>query len=192
MAAAETIVCPSLREGFGLPCWEAAVLERPLVARRLGQTRRTLEEAGVDLSGGYDALLVPEDSFAAGAEAARTADGRIRLAALLPAEFRDMPGEVGRWRAGTPVDFGSLSAQAQSEVLAGPPDPVRRLNPWLAGAGRVPRRPDAGLMAPRRWAERFFRRPGANHAGGPDVAARREAGIREKVRAWLSQPLLWP
>lgn len=192
MAAAGTIVCPSLREGFGLPCWEAAVLERPLVARRLGQTRRTLEEAGVDLSGGYDALLVPEDSFAAGAEAARTADGRIRLAALLPAEFRDMPGEVGRWRAGTPVDFGSLSAQAQSEVLAGPPDPVRRLNPWLAGAGRVPRRPDAGLIAPRRWAERFFRRPGANHTGGPDEAARREAGIREKVRAWLSQPLLWP
>jgi hypothetical protein len=142
------------------------VLERPLVARRLRQTLRTLEDAGVDLSGGYDALLVPADSFAADAEAVRTADGRIRLAALLPSEFRDMIGEVGRPGQGTAVDFGSLSAQAQSEVLAGPPDPVRRLNPWLAGAVRVPWRPDAGLMAPRRWAE--------------------------KVRGWLSQPLLWP
>lgn len=192
MAAAETIVCPSLREGFGLPCWEAAVLGRPLMARRLGQTHRTLEEAGVDLSGGYDALMVPADSFGVGAEAARTADGRIRLAGLLPSEFRDMPDEVGRWRAGTPVDFGSLSALAQSEVLAGPLDPLRRLNPWLAGAGGVPRRPDPGLVAPRRWAERFFRRPGANDAGGPAEAAVWESGIREKVRGWLTQPLLWP
>lgn len=192
MAAAETIVSPSLREGFGLPCWEAAVLGRPLVARRLDQTRRTLENAGVDLSGGYDALLVPLDSFGAAAEAARTAEARIRLAALLPPEFRDLPGAVGPWKAGTPVDFGSLSALAQSEVLAGPSDPVRRLNPWLAVAGRVPRRPDPGLMAPRRWAERFFRRAGANDAVGPAEAALWESGIREKVRGWLSQPLLWP
>lgn len=192
MAAAGTIVCPSLREGFGLPCWEAAVLERPLVARRLRQTLRTLEDAGVDLSGGYDALLVPADSFAADAEAVRTADGRIRLAALLPSEFRDMTGEVGRPGQGTAVDFGSLSAQAQSEVLAGPPDPVRRLNPWLAGAVRVPWRPDAGLMAPRRWAERFFGRLGTKDPGGMPEAAQREAAIREKVRGWLSQPLLWP
>lgn len=192
MAAAARIVCPSLREGFGLPCWEAAVLGRPLVARRLGQTQRTLEEAGVDLSGGYDALLVPADSFGAAAEAARTADGRIRLAGLLPPEFHDLPGEVGLWRAGTPVDFGSLSAQAQSEALAGPLDPVRRLNPWLAGAGSLPRRPDPGLVAPRRWAERFFRRPGANDVAELAEAARWESGIRAKVRGWLTQPLLWP
>jgi len=192
MAAAGTIVCPSLREGFGLPCWEAAVLERPLVARRLGQTRQTLEESGVDLSGGYDALLVPADCFAAGDEAARAAEGRIRLAAILPCELRDMPGEMGPSRAESPVDFGSLSPQAQSEVLAGPLDPVRRLNPWLAGARRVPRRPDPGLVAPRRWAERFFRRPGMQDWGGPPELAAPVAGIREKVRNWLNQPLLWP
>jgi hypothetical protein len=193
MAAAARIVCTSLREGFGLPCWEAAVLSRPLVVRRLAQTRRTLAEAGVDLSGGYDALFVPVDSFDAGAEQERTAEGRGQLVRLLPAGFRDLLERSGK---AVPVacDFGSLSAMAQQEVLAGPLEPVRQCNRWLAALSgiRTGPVPDVALAAPRRWAGRFFARPVRFPAGGPGEMSPLEAGIRQKVQAWLSQPLLWP
>ena len=192
MASASAVVTASLREGFGLTWWEAAVLRRPLFARRLGMTAETLAAAGLGTVTGWDEVRVSEAAFDAAAERRRAADGEAAARLLLPPALRAVPGDV-RESGGT-VDFATLTAAGQHEVLAAAPGADGRLNPWLASCGRpwpLPDKPAAEPVAS--WAARIAA-AACGLSGKPVVWG--EAALVEafspKVAHWLRHPLLWP
>jgi hypothetical protein len=194
MGAAEAVVMSSLREGFGLPWWEAAVLRRPLLARRLAGTRETLEMAGLEASAVWDAVMVPRGAFDAGAEDVRVGERRERLVGMLPVDLRGVVRETPREMADE-VDFGELSFEAQREVVDSGLVLEERRNLWLGevrGGMRVAAEVDEVRAGPERWAARFCGMGpdagGARGYGGERLAASLGAVVRE----WLRHPLLWP
>jgi hypothetical protein len=198
MGAAEAVVMSSLREGFGLPWWEAAVLRRPLLARRLAGTRETLEMAGLEASAVWDAVMVPRGAFDAGAEDVRVGERRERLVGMLPGELREIVSGVIERSAeevGRLVDFGALSFEAQREVVDSGVGLEERWNSWLGdvrGGLRVPAEVDEVRAGPERWATQFCGMGpdggGARGCGGERLAA----SLGGVVREWLRHPLLWP
>ena len=193
MAGAEAVVTASLREGFGLTWWEAAVLGRPLFARRLGMTAETLTSAGLGTATGWDEARVPVEAFDVDAERRRAAEGEAAARRLLPPALRAVPREAGA--GGGAVDFGTLTAAGQHEVLTAAPAADVRLNPWLASCRRpwpVSDKPAAESVTA--WAARVA---GALRGGcevsGCDLGDEALAALfSPRVAHWLRHPLLWP
>jgi hypothetical protein len=194
MGAAEAVVMSSLREGFGLPWWEAAVLRRPLLARRLAGTRETLEMAGLGASAVWDAVMVSRETFDAGAEEERVGERRERVLGMLPGELRGVVREPAREMADE-VDFGALSFEAQREVVDTGVALEERWNSWLGdvrGGMRIPAEVDVVEAGPERWAARFCGM-GPDGGGMRGCAGERlAASLGGVVREWLRHPLLWP
>ncbi|MES2707423.1 MAG: hypothetical protein V4726_12570 [Verrucomicrobiota bacterium] len=207
MAAADTIVMTSLQEGFGLPWLEAAVLENPVISRRLPDAVENLGALGCRLSGTYDALPVPDGLFNPAAETARLQLRWARALSFLPDEFQ---GETGAGppkhesRGGTvrgapapsfsgsvPPDFGQLTLEGQLEVLAGnaadfplPPGVQAQVPYWPCGSRRD------------FWAERFlspdFPEPLSVSAISSASWKSQSAEVRHRFHYWRRHPLLWP
>lgn len=193
LAAADAVVVTSLREGFGLPYYEAA--GRPLAARIPSGLEETLRATGFDFRNGWRELRVPRGAFDAESEAGRTAAGRHRLLEILPEPLHDM---VEQWRpaqAATP-DFGTLGLTAQLEVLRQPVVARREdwlmLNPGLrASLSPQPAASNPGSF--REWAAAILnaaRKPAETVLKGswPGQARKFLAPLLED---WLRHPLLW-
>lgn len=193
LSAADAVTVTSLREGFGLPYYEAA--GRPLAARIPAGMEETLRATGFDFQNGWREMLVPRGAFDAGAEAARMEAGRRRLQELLP---RALQGLAEQWsRAGRDApDFGTLSLTAQLEVLRQPQAAVRdacfALNPGL----RIPLSPQP--PASKTWTAQAWAAALLSGARKPASAGHRDslpAGalpfLAPLLYHWLRHPLLW-
>jgi hypothetical protein len=195
MGAAEAVVMSSLREGFGLPWWEAAVLRRPLLARRLAGTRETLEAVGLGASAAWDAVMVSRETFDAGAEEERVGERRERVLGMLPGELRGVVRGCAEESGGL-VDFGALSFEAQREVVDCGVGLEERWNSWLGkvrGGMRVPAELDEVRAGPEAWAARFCGMgPDGGGLRGGCGGERLGAALGVVVREWLRHPLLWP
>ena len=195
MGAAEAVVMSSLREGFGLPWWEAAVLRRPLLARRLAGTRETLEAVGLGASAAWDAVMVSRETFDAGAEEERVGERRERVLGMLPGELRGVVRGCAEESGGL-VDFGALSFEAQREVVDCGVGLEERWNSWLGkvrGGMRVPAEVDEVRAGPEAWAARFCGMgPDGGGLRGGCGGERLGAALGVVVREWLRHPLLWP
>ena len=190
MMAANAIVMPSLQEGFGLPYLEAAALQKPLLARVPPHATENLAALGCTVTGAYNTLPVPADSFNSAAESTRCL---AQWNSLLPS----LPRELQRPRDAFPpakcVDFGTLTLAAQMEVLKAKPShpfpiPQPEIPNWSNG-----RRTD-------HWADRFFLESSPD-TGHPAIN-KDETGLRspdksllpEVIRRfhyWQQHPLLW-
>lgn len=195
-AAADAVVITSLKEGFGLPYSEAALARRPCFARVPSGLEETLRHLHMPLSGRWAVLPVPREWFDGVREEARTARLRESLPALLPPELQHAaltlpdPDKTGG------VDFGTLTLEAQLEVLSA----ASADSPLFPAALRQhtpapPPRPDfAAKWFPEPWAGRFLdwikmepARP--QPADWPRSAPRDLAPL---LHHWLTHPLLWP
>jgi glycosyltransferase involved in cell wall biosynthesis len=140
LAASEVVMLTSLQEGFGLPYIEAAVAERPLIARRLPNIAPDLHAWGLRFPHAYDEVLVDASLFEWKAEAARQRALHRAWREQLPAGLRRVAGQpplLADGAAAHPVPFSRLTLSAQLEVLANPPAVsfarCLPLNPWLLG-----------------------------------------------------------
>jgi hypothetical protein len=185
MAAADTVIITSLREGFGLPYCEAALLRRPCRARIPHGLESTLHQLGVPFAEQWHTLPVPPHYYNQARETAHFAAGHEKLRALLPEELH----ETTRTPLPPPeeMDFGRLSLAGQLEALS-----TRIANP---GGHRV-RLPASAApfnyaWTPEVWARDLLRAemPGSPHTDWPQQAP---AVIAPLLRHWLEHPLLWP
>jgi glycosyltransferase involved in cell wall biosynthesis len=161
LAAADAAVVTSLREGFGLPLYEAAAAGRPLFARIPSSLEETLEATGLVIPNGWRELMVPAEFFDQELEIARRDAVEKRFIDFLPAELRATVPATGN-RAQDWADFGALTLPAQLEVLAQPFASVRRAlrarHPELESrAGPQP--PPASSWTPAMWAAQFLCHP---------------------------------
>ncbi len=166
IGGADAVLLTSLQEGFGLPYVEAAVAERPLVARSLPNVLPDLVSLGLRVPVTYDEIRVPCDLF----DAHREREHQRRLweawKRTLPGEVRSLAGEPF-FAAGTHdlVPFSRLTMTAHLEILGRSPDDLAAAlapaNPELAawcGSGL----PSAGFdgqaasaLSPGRFADHF-------------------------------------
>jgi hypothetical protein len=189
MAACTHVVVTSLREGFGLVYFEAALAGRPLAARLIPGTREMLAEAGVPYSHGWTHLAVPPESYDGAAEAARRGAQLTPLQRLLPAELHGALHAAPRLAN----DFGKLSLAAQLEVLAQPTATLRAAAFPFPAQSFSPRRSRLSVLTPQAWAARLLesaRGPAPAPAAG--WADRTAEAILPRVASWLETPLLWP
>ena len=193
LSAADAVTVTSLREGFGLPYYEAA--GRPLAARIPSELEETFRATGFVFQNGWRELRVPHGAFDAGAEAARTETGRRQLLKLLP---RALQGLAEQWRphGQDAPDFGTLSLTAQLEVLSQPVTALRdacfALNPCLR-IPLSPQPPASKTWSPQVWAAALFsaaRQPAS--AGTKDsFLAGAPQFLAPLLHHWLRHPLLW-
>jgi glycosyltransferase involved in cell wall biosynthesis len=119
IASAEALVTTSLAEGFGLAFLEPWLAGRPVLGRNLPEITRDFVEAGVDLTGLYDRLMVP--LALVGYDALRQAYAAA-IATMLRA-YAQPPAAEALDRAlaaavtGDAVDFGKLDARMQARVI---------------------------------------------------------------------------
>ena len=190
LTAAHAIVMPSLQEGFGLPYLEAAALGKPLLARALPEVSANLAALGCTLTTPYQSLPVPVGSFDAAGESIRLAARWDLVRPQLPPELR-MDREVMPWSEGR--DFGSLTLEAQLEVLQSRPDlpapvPQPQVPCWPAGSRG------------EGWADRFFQDASIADfplidKGGQGARSAPTSLLPEVMRRfhyWQDHPLLWP
>lgn len=188
IAAADAVVVTSLREGFGLPYYEAAGC--PLAARIPAGLEETLAATGLRFCHGWNEWCVPRDLFDAAREEQRVASGRAALGDFLPDALRAvLDGQAEE--SGAEVDFGKLTLAAQLEVL-GHADAVLRRQCAEANLAPLEVQPAAvANLSPGEWA-RAFLEAGARP---PARTARRSPVVppwAELLREWLRYPLLWP
>ncbi len=190
LMAADTIVMPSLQEGFGLPYLEAAYFGKPLLARTLMDVIANFAALGCSLPATYDQLPVAPGSFDAARECTRMEE---RWAQLRPGLPKELTMNLEALQPAGPVDFGCLSLEAQLEVL--------QSNAGCSNSlpePQVPRWPEA--CRTDGWADRFFQMPPqavkrAVDRGGQDVRSPQGSLLPEVVRrfhGWCRHPLLWP
>ena len=189
MVAADAVIMPSLQEGFGLPYLEAAAFGKPLLARSLPDVSANLAALGCTLPGSYSSLPVDPASFDAGKENARLAERWLRLQSMLPTDLRE-DGAPEFYKNQT--DFGSLSLEAQLEVLQSDTRPVSGLT-----EPRTPQWPEGNRV--EHWADRFFGEDdiedsaeGAGKSGPPLPTGSLLPEVRRRFRYWQEHPLLWP
>jgi len=185
ITAAETVIVTSLREGFGLPYCEAALLGRPCRARIPHGLETTLRHLSVPFAEQWHTLPVPAHFYDAAREAAHVTAGREKLRAVLPAEIHDAlrtlpppPDEM---------DFGRLSLAGQLEALSAHNANPRgvRARPLATPA------PFTYAWTPEVWAREFLR-PGNHRAPRADWPEQSPAVIAPLLQHWLQHPLLWP
>lgn len=194
MAASEAVVLTSLQEGFGLPWLEAGALGKPVASRRLPEVMANLAGLGCRLSGTWRTLPVPQEFYSHSAERARVGERRRLLSAWLPQPLREAMGNAEP-ETGGPVDFGTLTLEAQLEVLSG--NPQRFPLPADIGADPV-RWPEENRQDA--WADRFFSGSRAlfpeDKGQARGTALTGLTSLRDEVdrrlRHWLRHPLLWP
>jgi hypothetical protein len=210
-AASEAVLLTSLQEGFGLPYLEAAVVERPLLARRLPNLAPDLAVFGFKFPQTYREVLVDPTLFDGQAERARQQQMLRAWRDLMPKAAASLVG-LPAWLAGgaapQPVPFSRLTLTAQLEVLAQPPAHswarCAPLNPFLsrwrerAASGRLevsawPRRAGRWLSG-----EAFVKRFLEIAEGLPEVLPQRTAAkklqgewLRRRLRPEHLYPLLW-
>lgn len=187
MAAADQVILTSLREGFGLPYFEAALGGRPALARIPNGLDDTLFQLGVPLAAQWHSIPVPEEFYDAGREEAAAAEGGNRLLDLLPEELR-AAAETMPLAPGT-RDFGALSLEGQLEVLTFSPERTRSL--WQAPPVSGRREVFDYVFTPGRWAREFL---AGSHSGAAKAnnAERTVRALTPLLHHWLSRPLLWP
>ena len=211
LAASEAVMLTSLQEGFGLPFIEAAVADRPLIARKLPGVAPDLARLGFRFPQSYDEILVTPSLFDWKAEVKRQTLRFRAWKMQLPRDCRRLAGVpvvLTVARHPQPVPFSRLTLAAQLEVLAAPLDDSWQLcaplNPLLVEWRRFalksrlqltpwPRRADEWLSGPAfaaRLARIAARGLGAKPRHGSGLAAQRQF-IREKLGAENLFPLLW-
>lgn len=123
MAASETILLTSLQEGFGLTYLEAAVVRRPLLARRLSNVAPDLAQFGFRFPYYYDDILIDPSLFDWRSEYERQCRLYARWKRQLPLRAQRFAGEpvvVALGPNPRPVPFSKLTLTAQLEVLSVP------------------------------------------------------------------------
>lgn len=188
MSAAEQVIVTSLREGFGLPYFEAALGGRPALARIPNGLDDTLLQLGVPLAAQWHAIPVPADFYHAGREEAAAAAGRERLLALLPEELH-AAARITPLAPRTVRDFGALSLEGQLEVLAVSPGRTRRL--WQTPPALGRRGVFDYAFTPDRWAQEFL---AGSHGGAATTMDEKRTvrALTPLLHHWLGHPLLWP
>ena len=211
LAISEVVLLTSLQEGFGLPYLEAAVAERPLIARALPNIAPDLAQFGFRFPQLYEELLIDPCLFDWNAERQRQQRLLHGWQRQLPSTCRARVGEPSLLAAhGQPsvVPFSRLTLTAQLEVLAQPREfswnSCAPLNPFLiewqkrAGQQRFkitswPPEATDWLSGPA-YARRFAKILRATPSGAParmaGVAAH-EDFIEEKIGSEHLFPLLW-
>ncbi|MCX7866890.1 hypothetical protein [Limisphaera sp. VF-2] len=210
MRAAEVVLLTSILEGFGLPYLEAAVVERPLIARAVAHVVPDLRLLGFEFPQLYREIWIPTASFDWAAEARRQRRLFEKWRRQLPAGLGRARGLRLPWedpRAPRVVAFSSLTLTGQLEVLAQPPEQSwaacaawnPRLVEWrrrLAGGGLQitawPAKADRWL-GPAGYARRWWRLVRSSRAGhSPGDPLRAQQALLEKTLASaLRHPLLW-
>ncbi len=195
-AAADAVVITSLKEGFGLPYSEAALATRPCYARVPFGLEETLQDLQVPLTQQWSSLPVPREWFDSAREAARVAQMRESLPALLPPEFQAAARISVSPDKDSTVDFGRLSLDAQLEVISA----ANGNSPLFPAALRrhvpvPPPKPDfAGKWLPEQWVRKLCGLLGEDPVRSlptdwPRSAPRELAPL---LHHWLTHPLLWP
>lgn len=123
IAASEVLLLTSIQEGFGLPYLEAAVAQRPLIARSLANIAPDLKTFGLRFPQYYEEIRVSPTLFDWETE-------RARQLHLFRTWLRLLPPELGQrtvtldWLVAGPtpdsVPFSRLTLSAQIEVLSHP------------------------------------------------------------------------
>jgi len=112
-------VTTSVAEGFGLTFVEPWLVNRPVVGRRIPEIDHEFTDAGIDLSGLYEKLLVPLDWI--DSEALRARIQKVYRAMLSTYDRELQPHDVDRALAaaceGDRIDFGRLDEKFQSEII---------------------------------------------------------------------------
>jgi glycosyltransferase involved in cell wall biosynthesis len=119
VSEATALVSTSVAEGFGLAFLEPWLSGKPLAGRNLPDVTDGFAEAGVDLSGLYDRLLVPVAWLGSRVIRERVASG---LKAYIDAYGRDVTGDdiasaYNGMVSGDRVDVGRLDEPLQEKVL---------------------------------------------------------------------------
>jgi hypothetical protein len=184
MAAAEAVVVTSLREGFGLPYCEAALLRRPCSARIPRGLESTLLHLAVPFVEQWNAMPVPLHFYDDAREAAHIASGQEKLRALLPEELHHA---LHTLPPSGEMDLGRLSLAGQLEALSSHIANARGLR------GRPPQatEPFTYKWTPEVWA-RDFLRAGNRRAPRADWSQQSPGIIAPMLQDWLQHPLLWP
>ncbi len=184
MTAAESVIVTSLREGFGLPYCEAALLRRPCCARIPHGLETTLQHLGVPFAEQWHTLPVPPHFYETAREIPHVAAGPEKLCALLPAELHHA---ARTFPPPEETDFGRLSLAGQLEALSAHIANPRGLHARPSAANA----PFTYTWTPEVWAHEFLRAENrrAPHAAWPQRAP---AVIAPLLQHWLQHPLLWP
>lgn len=116
LAASEAVVVTSLREGFGLAYFEAAIARKPLLARIIPGLMQDLRILGLRIPQAYSEIRICPTLLDVEAERTRQALRWKRWRADLPSALRPSAGRF--WNFDEPVAFGRLTLEGQLEVLA--------------------------------------------------------------------------
>lgn len=209
IASAGAVLFPSLMEGFGLPCLEAASAERPLLARSLPNVMPDLLAMGLHAPLAYREILVPPDAWDSKKELHRQRALWESWRSTLPPpalEFCEEP--LFLRHPGEPVPFSRLTFPAQVEILSHTPATLHAMlsgaNPELAAlhdsrAVLPPASLDPAAsetLSPARFAEKFhsavqsapLAMPAAT-SSSPDRAL--QAFLRDRLASSNLYPLLF-
>ena len=205
MCAADKVLLTSIQEGFGLPFIEAASLQRPLLARRLGNVDPDLSSLGFEIPGLYEEVMVPTDLFDFSKERRRQEMLFESWKNGLPTECRSLAEKplLLDAEATRPVPFSRLTLDAQLEVLALPPDAAwaaaLKFNPVLLHAFEQSANPPTqsavarNALSPSACAARLL---AAMESIPPEPVSHQQAAaaqrnfITERLRAEFLFPLL--
>ncbi len=141
--SAAAVITTSVAEGFGLAFLEAWLAGRPVMGRNLPEITADFSDAGVDISGLYDRLLLPLEWIGADSFRVRVAQA---YSALLKEYGRSSTPEDAEqaWRAacvGERVDMGRLSEDFQAlaiqRILESPAD-AAAVEPQLPDVTNLP------------------------------------------------------
>ncbi|MDX2082155.1 MAG: hypothetical protein SFU53_15330 [Terrimicrobiaceae bacterium] len=132
--AAEASMLTSVQEGFGLAFLEAARLQVPLIARRLGNVQPDLDQLGVHVPHLYNELLIPLSLFDAKKEQRRRTAVWKKWRQGIPLACRRFAAPCPDLDA-TAEPFSRLTLEAQMEILRQDPkeafSAALASNPWL-------------------------------------------------------------
>lgn len=121
MRRAQAVVSTSVAEGFGLAFLEPWLFGRQVLGRNLPEITADFSAQGVDLSGLYDRLWVPESLFDKEALRAKIATGLVRTYEAYhrtpPADAVEVCLQAASDGAGR-IDFGCLDESLQEQVIA--------------------------------------------------------------------------
>lgn len=213
LQASEAVLLTSMLEGFGLPFLEAAIAERPLLARRLSNISPDLTQFGLHFPQLYDEVRVSPDLFDWSAEVARQHRRFREWQQGIPAAARKwlgVPAVLATDGMPTPVPFSRLTLRAQLEILRVPasgswcacaqynprietwqaPAHARTLasSPWSRAAEH-----SLGTVAYARRLRTLLRvRDNASPARTPDAGTRAQVDLMQgKLASDNLYPMLW-